>query len=362
MNDGGRPCACEHSHDSAAPAPGDLRPVNTRVASESHETIRSARAKTTRAVTRVRLIHQFAELHALFLRGRTGLQEHAKPLYSMMLVDRMRRRLPNGVVARGIDPRDRVRDAGEASEKERAVYDLRDGVLKRRLPLRWRHVGEVAAPLRVINVDAALRARSHGEPRRIGDDAITHERTHAHGTVIRSSHFVSDAGIDAPHLELRREYDGRLQLRGLAEQREQAIPLAAGRGHLIHHSAGRADDEILDHLTEQREVTPLERHTVHRAYGVHRRDLERRGRAHTLSEGNGGVDEDACTVAGEPALPRQHDERSYHVRRPAPTALRRQERARFRILQRGAARREALDGHSYFDVRGIAEWSEAANR
>ena len=45
-----------------------------------------------------------------------------------------------------------------------------------------------------------------------------------------------------------------LQLGGLAEQREELSRFATFRRHLIHHAAGRADDEVLHPLAQQRDL------------------------------------------------------------------------------------------------------------
>ncbi len=89
-------------------------------------------------------------------------------------------------------------------------------------------------------MDATLRLARDGESYRLGDDAVTHECAHTHGTVIGASYFVSDAGVDAPYLELGRKHDVRLELRGLAEKRQQTITFAAGSRHLVQRPRSRA--------------------------------------------------------------------------------------------------------------------------
>ena len=58
-----------------------------------------------------------------------------------------------------------------------------------------------------------------------------------------------------------RQRDVADHLRGLAQQLEQVAAPAARRGHLIHHAARRADDQVLDRLRGERQLAIVERST-----------------------------------------------------------------------------------------------------
>ena len=192
-------------------------------------------------------------------------------------------------------------------------------------------------------MNATLQLARDGESHRLGDDAVTHECAHTHGTVIGTSYFVSDAGVDAPYLELGRKHDVRLEFRGLAEKCQQAITFAAGGRHLVHDSAWCTDDEILDHLAEQCKVASAERHAMRGADDVHRRHLERCRGADALPDWDRRVDKQSHPVDEETALACQHNKRPHDVRGPALARLGREQHTGGGIVERDAMRRECLD-------------------
>src|SRR5215467_11286801 len=95
---------------------------------------------------------------------------------------------------------------------------------------------------------ALVRSRYHVQPGQIREDPVSHERTYAHGAVVRASHGMADPRVDPPYAHSVGEPKAALELCGLAEQRDEAPSLAADRRHLIHHAARRADDQVLDLL------------------------------------------------------------------------------------------------------------------
>jgi hypothetical protein len=112
-----------------------------------------------------------------------------------------------------------------------------------------------------------------------------------------------------------------LELRRLTEESKQPVALSARSGHLIHHAAWRADDDILDGLTEQRELARLECYADHAADRGHRRDLERCRRAHSLAEGNARIDEKPQTTWSDGPLTPQQRNRAESVRGPSTSGI-----------------------------------------
>ncbi len=184
----------------------------------------------------------------------------------------------------------------------------------RLLELRRRDVREIAAPPRVFDADRpVLPVGLDLQAGQLRDDAVAHERADAHRAVVRARHRVAHARIQTPERDLCGDRDHALQLRGLAEQREQAVLLAAGRSHLIHHAARRADHEVLDHLAQQRHVARVEREVEGGGHRLHRRHFERGGRAHALAARHARSDQDARALskrrrarASAPARRRPH--------------------------------------------------------
>ena len=95
---------------------------------------------------------------------------------------------------------------------------------------------------------------------------------------------MPDPGVDAQEFDV--VGDGQLtdHLRGLADQLEQVIAAAERGRHLIHHPAGRADDEVLHLLREERDLAIGERGAQERRHRLQRRHLQRRGRAQPFAD------------------------------------------------------------------------------
>ena len=116
-------------------------------------------------------------------------------------------------------------------------------------------------------------------------------------------------------------------------------------------SVASADDAVLDPLTEERELAPLERDAVHRGDRLHRRDLERGGGADALARRHGGVHDDAHAVRRhEPALASQHHERAGDVTRPGARPVGAEQGARRVVVERDAARKERVDRDGDFTL------------
>ena len=116
----------------------------------------------------------------------------------MVLIDWVRRGLPNGILSCRIDPRDRIRDATVAMEKSCAFDEFGDCIPVRPLPLRRRDIGDVAPPSRVVHMDVTIVPNGGRQARRLGDHAISHEGAHTHKPIIGATDVMSDAGVDAP--------------------------------------------------------------------------------------------------------------------------------------------------------------------
>ncbi len=76
------------------------------------------------------------------------------------------------------------------------------------------------------------------------------------------------------------------------------IGLAAGGGHLVHHAAGGADDEVLDLLREERQGSAVEGEALERGDRFERGDLQRGRRAHPLAGRDVGANQEAHGRAG----------------------------------------------------------------
>ena len=119
-------------------------------------------------------------------------------------------------------------------------------------------------------------------------------------------------GVDADQLDVVGYRQLADHLRGLTDELEQVIAAAAGGRHLIHHPAGRAHDEVLDLLREQRDLAIVQGRAHQRRHRFQRGHLQRRGRAQSLADRHLRPDEQP------EALPR----------RPGPLAVENDERAR----------------------------------
>src|SRR6476620_7007655 len=96
-------------------------------------------------------------------------------------------------------------------------------------------IRKITAPPRVLHADVSLAIPGYrAEPGEIREDAVSHERADPNRTVVGAGHRVANPGVDAPHAEAVRQAQAALELRGLAEQRHEAVGFAADRRHLVH--------------------------------------------------------------------------------------------------------------------------------
>ena len=92
------------------------------------------------------------------------------------------------------------------------------------------------------------------------EDPIAHKGARPHGRVVGPGDRVADAGVDAPNVDPFGQGHEASDFGRLADKGQQVIGPAEGRGHLIHHTAGRgAHDPVLDDLAEQGQLARLER-------------------------------------------------------------------------------------------------------
>ena len=128
---------------------------------------------------------------------------------------------------------------------------------------------------------------------------------------------MAHARVQAPDRDLVGDGDRVLKLGRLAQQRQQAVGLAADGRHLIHHAARRAGHQVLHLLAQQRHLPRLDFDSERDGHRLHHRHFERRRGTHALALGHIGRNEDARAF-GEPraALAHQRQECAGGVRRP----------------------------------------------
>ena len=61
-------------------------------------------------------------------------------------------------------------------------------------------------PARIVNADVTLALTLRdAQPGQVGENPVSHEGTHAHGSVVGAGHGVADSRIDPPHAESIRQ-------------------------------------------------------------------------------------------------------------------------------------------------------------
>src|SRR5207253_2056700 len=120
-------------------------------------------------------------------------------LDAVMLEDRMLRWLAYGVGSASFDFRHPISDAMVSIEKLPASHRDRDMLPIALPPIRRRYIREIASPSGVVDIDVTVPAVDDRTARDTGDDAITHEGSDTHGTIVSTTDFVANTGIDAPY-------------------------------------------------------------------------------------------------------------------------------------------------------------------
>ena len=265
----------------------------------------------------MRFVHQRAEPLggiAAAVERRELLRE---PAHARVLVNRMRRRDAHRVHPSRIDTRHLIAHALILIEKLAAGEAFGDASRQRREFCRG-HVRQV--------IEAATR--------QLFEDPMAHERGRPDSAVFGAADRMPDTGIDAPERKTGRQLQNTAHFRRLTEQRQQVAGFAERRRHLVHHAARGTGDQVLDLLTQERELPGLERNVVRGTDGCHGRDFERRGRRDALAFRNRRRDEHARAARKHDLeLAREDEERARHVRRPALRGIPREQRARGTVIE-----------------------------
>ena len=173
----------------------------------------------------------------------------------------MRRRLPYRILAPRIDASGRIGGATVPRQKLGALHALRQDALEARRKLSRGNVGEIAAPERIVDLDAVTDDASV-KPCNVSDHAIAHERRGSHGAVVGAGDGMSHARIDSVEAIALGNRDVPFDRRRLAAESQQTVALSARARHLIHDAARRADDVILHPLAGRGDFLWRERELI----------------------------------------------------------------------------------------------------
>ena len=142
-------------------------------------------------------------------------------------------------------------------------------------------------------LDRDTVAVEFGEVGSIGfEQRLAHESCAADTPVGVAGHGVAEAGVDAPHGERRRKAQRLEDLRGPAQDREQAAGLTVHDGQLIHRPARCGREHLLGALAEQRQPPGSRVDAEARGGSAENSDLDGGRRSNSFSFGHHRRDEE----------------------------------------------------------------------